>query len=118
MADTVLGEISDITAAPSIYKDRVFITTQAGRSAALQLENGNLLWESSFGSRNSLAFSGNHFFILSEDAKLMAVDIDSGGEIWVKALPRYDFEPTRRGFIAWHGPLLAGVELFGYGCKG
>ncbi len=112
VADTVLGEIADITAPPIIAGERVYITSQAGRTAALELRSGRVLWEASIGSRNWPSFSGKHMFLITENAKLVAMDIDSGAEIWVKDLPSYANARTRRGFIAWHGPTLAGGRLY------
>ncbi len=112
VADTVLGEIADITAPPIIAGDRVFITSQAGRTAALDLRTGRVQWESSVGSRNWPAFTGKHMFLVTENAKLVAVDIDTGAAVWIKDLPSYANKRTRRGFIAWHGPTLAGGRLF------
>lgn len=112
VADTVLGEIADITAAPIIAGERVYITSQAGRTAALELRTGRVLWEASIGSRNWPSFSGKHLFLITENAKLVAIDTDTGAEIWVKDLPSYANVRTRRGFIAWHGPTLAGGRLF------
>lgn len=112
VADTVLGEIADITAPPVIAGERVYVTSQAGRTAALERRTGRVLWEASLGSRNWPSFSGKHLFLVTESAKLVAMDIDSGAEVWVKDLPSYANANTRRGFIAWHGPTLAGGRLF------
>ncbi len=112
VADTVLGEIADITAPPIIAGERVYVTSQAGRTAALELRTGRVVWEASVGSRNWPAFTGKHMFLVTENAKLVAVDIDTGAEVWVKDLPSYANKRTRRGFIAWHGPTLAGGRLF------
>lgn len=112
IVDSAMGEIPDIAAPPAIHNGNVYITTHTGRTASLDLGTGRLNWDASFGARNAMAFSPNHGFLLTSEAKLIAIDLASGAEIWIKELPRYAFEPTRRGFIAYHGPVLAGNRLF------
>ena len=54
--------------------------------------------------------SAQHYFIASDDGRLVAVDRDTGGVAWARSLPKYA-DASRLDRVEWYGPVLAANRL-------
>ena len=105
------AEINDIRARPVIFKDRVFVTTTGGMTAALDLKTGNVIWEREIGSFNQPWVAGNTVYILSTYAELAALNAEDGKILWINRLERWENPEKKEGRLNWTGPVMAGSRL-------
>ncbi len=108
---TVVGTISDIDADPVIDNGRVFAVGQGGRMVAVELITGQRAWELNIAGISSPWVAGDWVFVVTDQAKVLAVARASGRIRWSAQLPRYRNEEARRNPIFWRGPVLAGNRL-------
>lgn len=88
--------------APAIYKDTVYVASREGKVEALSLENGDTLWETDVREESSFwpwedelnaKLSGGilqaygKIYIGSEHGLLIALDRETGEEVWRKSVP-------------------------------
>jgi outer membrane protein assembly factor BamB len=57
-------------------------------------------------------------FVVTDDAKLLAIARTTGKIRWINQLPRYLNEKRKRGPISYSGPILAGGRLIVGGSNG
>lgn len=108
---TSVSSLSDIDASPVIDNGFVYAVGQGGRIVALRLTTGQRLWEINAGGLATPAVSGDWLFVVTDDARLLAVARPNGRIRWISQLPRYRDEEDRKGPIFWRGPVLAGNRL-------
>lgn len=108
---TVVGTLSDIDADPVIDNGRVIAVGQGGRMVAVELITGQRAWELNIAGISSPWVSGEWVFVVTDQAKVLAVSRASGRIRWIAQLPRYRNEEARRNPIFWRGPVLAGNRL-------
>lgn len=110
---TALGNVGDVTAAPVVSGDRVYVGNQSGRFVALSLDSGARLWTANEGAEGVIVPAGDSVFVVSELNELLRLDASDGSRIWGTKLPRFVRDrPTRRSeIVAHHGPILAGGRL-------
>lgn len=101
--------LTDVAASPVIYDGVVYATGVSGRTIAVQLANGNRLWEENIGSASTPAISGNAMFIVDLQDNMVALDRTTGQAFWRTALPTVR---KKRFFSVWAGPTLAGGVLW------
>ncbi|MGR3377264.1 outer membrane protein assembly factor BamB family protein [Salipiger abyssi] len=112
---TALASISDITGAPVISGERVFVGNHSGRVVGFNLGSGERLWTARMGARGPVWPAGDSVFFVSDVNALVRLDAATGEQIWSVDLPGY--EPVRRpqrkrdSAFAHHGPVLAGGRL-------
>jgi outer membrane protein assembly factor BamB len=101
--------LTDVAASPVIYEGVVYATGVSGRTIAVNLGDGERLWEQNIGSASTPAISGNALFIIDLEDNLVALDRTTGAVFWRKELPTV----RKRRFISvWSGPTLAGGVLW------
>lgn len=110
---TALGTIGDVTAAPVIVGNRVYVGNQSGRLVALDLASGARIWTAVEGAQGNIIAAGDSVFILSELNELLRLDASDGSRIWGTLLPRFTTDrPRRRAEVfVHHGPVLAGGRI-------
>ncbi len=108
---TSVSTLSDIDASPVIDDGFVYAVGQGGRMAALQLTSGQRIWEINAGGLSTPWIAGDWMFVVTDEAKVMAVARANGRIRWIGQLPRYRDEEDRKGPIFWRGPVLAGGNL-------
>ena len=108
---TVVGTISDIDADPVIDNGRVFAVGQGGRMVAVELITGQRAWELNVAGISTPWVAGEWVFVVTDQARVLAVSRASGRIRWIAQLPRYRNEERRRNPIFWRGPVLAGNRL-------
>lgn len=96
--------VPQIVAAPVIDEGIVYLSGNANLTGAYNLQTGNPLWTSPFGSTLTPVISGNSLFILSNDNQLMAIEKKTGKIFWQRSMsPKKD--------ALWQHLLLINNEL-------
>jgi outer membrane protein assembly factor BamB len=108
---TSVSTLSDIDAAPVIDQGRVYALGQGGRMVALELSTGQRLWEQNFAGISTPWIAGEWIFLVTDDARLVALARSSGKARWISQLQRFHNEKKKNGAITWFGPILAGNRL-------
>lgn len=110
------ASITDITGDPVIDGQTLYVGNQAGRSVALEVSSGNLIWSIEEGALGPAWPSGGSVFIISDRNALLRLDAADGSRIWETELPNFVAadKPQHRwkAVTAHHGPILAGGILW------
>lgn len=113
-----LGTILDITGAPVIDRDRVFVAGNGGETVALDLSRGERIWEVPVGSSNTPWVAGDFLFLISDQGELLCLLRQGGRVRWVSRLEGEGASGGGRERIVWAGPTLAGGQLWLAGSSG
>ena len=108
---TSVSSLSDIDAAPVIDEGRVYAVGQGGRMVALELLTGQRIWELNIAGISTPWLAGEWLFVVTDDARLIAIARATGKIRWISQLPRYEDAEDKTGPISWTGPILAGGRL-------
>ncbi len=105
--------VPDITGAPVVVGEVIYIGNQSGRVAALEAGSGKRIWTAREGAYSALLPVGGSLFLISDEAKLVRLDAGTGAPIWSVDLPYFtaDKVKKRKGVFAHYGPVLAGGRL-------
>lgn len=109
---SAMSMIADVSSPPVITGGRVIAGGVSGRLASFEIPTGRRMWARDLGAYNPVWASGGTLFVLSEDARVLALSAKSGETIWETALPRYDNPERRKGAFAYGGPILIGGKLY------
>lgn len=113
-----LESLSDIKALPVLDQGLVIAMSVGGKIVALDIATGMRVWQRDIGGTQTPWVAGRHVFVLSSDNQLIALTLEQGGIIWIKALPRYEDPEDKDGAIRWSGPVMADGRLFLAGSNG
>jgi outer membrane protein assembly factor BamB len=108
---TSVSSLSDIDAHPVIDNGQVFAVGQGGRMVALELLSGQRMWEINVAGISTPWVAADWVFLVTDEAKLIAVARNTGRVRWITQLPRYRKEKAKKGLITYSGPILAGNRL-------
>lgn len=108
---TAVASLSDVDADPVIDNGRVYAVGQGGRMIALELITGQRIWELNLAGISTPWVAGEWIFVVTDQAKLLAVARATGKVKWITQLPRYHKEKKKIGAIDYVGPILAGDRL-------
>ncbi len=108
---TSVSTLSDIDASPVIADGFVYAVGQGGRTVAMRLITGERLWEANVGGLSTPWVAGDWMFIVTDDARVLALARANGRIRWISQLPRWRDPEDREGPIFWRGPVLAGNQL-------
>ena len=78
---------------------------------ALELISGQRMWELNLAGIATPWVAGDWIFVVTDDAKLMAIARASGKIRWITQLPQFRREKSKSGQISYVGPILAGGRL-------
>lgn len=106
-----VSALSDIRGRPVIDRDRVFAISHGGRMAAIDLRDGERVWEQDIGSSHPPWIAGDYVYVLSNDNELFCLTRNDGKVRWLHQLPRYADEKNKENPITWAGPVLGGNRL-------
>lgn len=79
---TELDRIVDIDADPILDQDVVYISSYQGRTVAIDLVRGKLLWEKESSSYTGLAVDSDYLYISDNNSYVAAMDRFSGTGVW------------------------------------
>ncbi len=109
---TQVGTLNDIDADPIIDGGRVYALGQGGRMATYDLLTGQRIWELNLAGISTPAVAGNWIFVMTDDARLLAIARDTGKVRWLTQLSQFRNQEDKKGPIFWRGPTLAGGQLW------
>ena len=115
---TSVSSLADIDASPVIDNGQVFALGQGGRMVALDLVSGQRLWELNLAGISTPSVVGDWVFIVTDEAKVVAIARGTGKVRWIAQLPRYRHLKAKSGPINYRGPILAGGRLILTGSNG
>jgi len=113
-----VSSLSDIDAAPVIDNGQVIAVGQGGRMVGLDLVSGQRLWELNLAGISTPCVVGDWAFVVTDEAKVIAIARASGKVRWIAQLPRYRNAKGKSGSINYQGPILAGDRLIVTGTNG
>ena len=108
---TSVAAISDVDANPVIDNGQVIAVGQGGRMVSLELNSGQRQWELNIAGISTPWVAGEWVYVVTDDAKLLAVARSNGKIRWITQLPAFQNEKAKRGPIGYKGPVLAGGRL-------
>lgn len=108
---TSVSSLSDIDAEPVIDQGRVYAVGQGGRMVAIDLASGQRMWEQNIAGISTPWAAGEWLYVVTDDARLLAIARGSGKVRWISQLTHYRNEKKLKGEYAWVGPILAGGRL-------
>ena len=108
---TSVSSLSDIDAEPVIDQGRVYAIGQGGRMVAMDIASGNPLWEQTIAGISTPWAAGEWLFVVTDDARLLAIARGTGKIRWISQLRHYENEKKSKNPISWVGPVLAGGRL-------
>ncbi|WP_306152324.1 PQQ-like beta-propeller repeat protein [Roseovarius sp. MMSF_3281] len=105
--------VDDITGAPVVDGDTVYVGNHSGRTVALNIANGERLWTANEGPLNRLWPAGDSVFMISDRNELLRLSAEDGSRIWGQALPFFTKKRVRRQtqIFGHYGPVIAGGQL-------
>ena len=108
-----LSSISDVTSAPVIVGDRVYVGNQSGRFSALSLGSGDPIWTAREGAIGPAWPIGGSVFLLNDKNELLRLDASDGSRIWGVPLANFVKDKPKRQaeVVAHHGPVVAGGRV-------
>ena len=108
---TSVSSLSDIDADPVIDNGQVIAIGQGGRMVGMELITGQRMWELNLAGIATPWVAGDWIFVVTSDAKLMAIARATGKVRWITQLPEFRHEKSKSGPISYVGPILAGGRL-------
>jgi outer membrane protein assembly factor BamB len=115
---TSVSSLSDIDADPVIDGGQVIAIGQGGRMVALELTTGQRIWELNIAGISTPWVAGDWIFVVTADAKLIAIARLNGKVRWIAQLPQFERAKSKKGQIDYWGPVLAGNRLIVTGSNG
>jgi outer membrane protein assembly factor BamB len=106
-----VSALADIRGRPVIDHDRAFAISHAGRMVAIDLRDGERVWEQDIGSSHGPWVAGDYVYVLSNDNELFCLTRKDGKVRWMRQLPSYEDEKKKEDPISWAGPVLGGDRL-------
>lgn len=113
-----LDTITDITAAPVIIDNTVYVAGGAGEMAAFLLDRGSRVWDADVTALQTPCISGNAIFLVNERGELVCLLRETGRVRWVQRIA--DAAALRKvpSDASWSGPILVGDSLIVTGSTG
>ena len=115
---TSVASLSDIDADPVVDGNQVFAVGKGGRMVALELNSGQRIWEQNVAGISTPWVVGDWVFVVTDEAKVVAMSRTTGKVRWINQLPRWDNPKGKKGLIYYSGPILAGDRLILAGSNG
>ncbi|MFN3936974.1 MAG: PQQ-binding-like beta-propeller repeat protein [Gemmobacter sp.] len=112
-AGRAIGYVTDITGDPVIRDGTVYVGSNGGRTAALDLATGARRWDVGEGAQGPVWVGGGAVFLVNDENRLVRLDSRTGERIWATDLPffRRDNVRRQRHIVPHYGPVLAGGRL-------
>ncbi|MFK7943650.1 MAG: PQQ-binding-like beta-propeller repeat protein [Paracoccaceae bacterium] len=105
------ASISDVTGDPVIVGRAVVAANQSGRIVAIDGQTGRRGWTRSIGSTGPLWAAGQSIYMVSDDAAVMRLSVQTGQTVWRTEIPAFEDEEDREDPIAYSGPVLVAGRL-------
>ena len=79
---TELDRIVDIDSRPLVSGSQVFVISNDGTLASVELRSGRVMWQREYKSYRRLTQSTANLFLVDNDSNVYALDIRNGVELW------------------------------------
>lgn len=112
------SSLSDIRALPVVDKGIVFVVSAGGRTAAIDENTGERLWDIGIGGTQTPFVSGNRIFLIDLNQRVVALDRTTGRIVWDTQLQAFEDIDDKEDPISWNGPILAGGQLLAFSSEG
>ena len=105
--------ILDVTSAPVVSGNTVFVGNHSGRLAALDAGSGERLWTARDGAMGPVWPAGGSIFAVTDLNELVRIDASDGSRIWGVPLPNFIKDKPRRqsAVFSHYGPIVAGGRV-------
>jgi outer membrane protein assembly factor BamB len=115
---TPLSSLADISGRPVIDRGLVFANSHAGRLVAIDIRTGERTWTIDVGGTQRPWVVGDYVYVITDQAQVLCVRRSDGRIRWLKQLEAYKDPETRRGAVAWSGPVLVSDRLIALSSEG
>tara|TARA_R110002049_G_scaffold10127_5_gene50527 strand:- start:14535 stop:15920 length:1386 start_codon:yes stop_codon:yes gene_type:complete len=108
-----LSHVSDVTSAPVVSGDTVYVGNHSGRLAALDVASGSRRWTARDGAIGPVWPAGDSVFAITDLNELVRLDANDGSRIWGVPLPNFvkDKPKKQSEVFAHYGPIIAGGRV-------
>ncbi|QJC31498.1 PQQ-binding-like beta-propeller repeat protein [Enterobacteriaceae endosymbiont of Donacia tomentosa] len=106
-------QINDIDIQPLIYNGIVYASSYNGSFVAIDLSNGNIIWEKIYFTHKNFIINNNIIYLIDTDNNIYTLNTKNGNIIWIqKEFKKYDINnllfykakiyfTDNKGFIYW-----------------
>ncbi len=115
---TPLASLADISGRPVIDRGLVFANSHAGRLVAIDIRTGERAWTIDVGGTQRPWVAGDYVFVITDDARILCIARADGRIRWSTQLDAYHSPDSRKGPIAWAGPVLVSDRLIAVSSEG
>lgn len=112
--DSAYAGITDITSAPVVTGNTVYVGNASGRTAKINRSNGEVIWTAQEGAYGPVWPEGNSVFLVNDQSALVRLSASTGEVLWKVDMPYFVEEKIkkRKTIYAHYGPVLAGGRLW------
>lgn len=113
-AGRAYASVIDLTGDPVVDGTTVYAGSSSGRLAAIDTETGRRIWTGAEGAASPVWPVGGAIFLVSDEARLVRLDVATGEVVWAVDLPYFVKQKIKRqkAIVASFGPVLAGGRLY------
>lgn len=79
---TEFDRVGDIDADPVVLDDVVYVVSYHGQVAALDLRNGETLWQRELSAHEQLGVDADNVYVVDEQSHVRAIERRSGATVW------------------------------------
>jgi len=103
----------DVTGDAVINGTVLYAGSGAGRTVALSVASGEVVWSAGEGALGPVAVAGGSIFLVNDEAELVRLDAQTGEVIWTVAMPYFEADKVkkRKAIFAHYGPIMAGGRI-------
>ncbi len=113
-----VSTLAHVRGRPVIDRDLAIVSSNSGRTLAIDIRTGNRRWEQGIGSSHGPWVAGDFIFLLTNSNEVVCLARRTGGIRWVAQLQRFEDEEDKEDPVFWSGPILAGDRLLVGGSHG
>ncbi|PIE45722.1 MAG: outer membrane protein assembly factor BamB [Gammaproteobacteria bacterium] len=79
---TMVERITDLIATPTVRNGVLFLSAYRHKTLAINLKNGDLVWESEYASAKDLFADNRYLYLVDKNSLIHAVNIQDGQLVW------------------------------------
>ena len=102
----VANPMEDIIAEPIISPTRIFVLGYGGGLSALNIKDGQSLWQYPVQSSQMPWMVGNALLLITRDHQLVALNQEDGSLFWSVKLPTFANAEEKTDPLQWYGPVV------------
>lgn len=108
-----ISKVNDITGAPVIVGETVYVGSMAGRMVAMDINTGERIWTAREGALGTMWPVGGSVFAITVQNELVRLDARDGTRIWGVKLPHYVKYTQKKATETYanKGPVVAGGRV-------